>query len=394
MNGVAAANLEEAAAVAAEFLSSLDNLPNEVQHLLAEIRHKEARAQEIQQEIQRDTTRYIRHGVKSSTLKEGKENGKEKDKDSKDALIPARVATAYAELDQIADEKIRLAARLVDALTRVNARLDHDLGKVVALSGEQPQEQYEVRGGYVVGTLPGATGAPITLSANTSASIPATRSVREVQESIRGSLANDLATSTPIPSAVQGSQKRILQWHSPFLKGRRLNTGASMSSINVTGSRGGTPQARSRLAQAVHPSPPPAAPLRNRRAPSSVGDDDADADNDADADGDVDDPEESGDPEDKELYCYCQKMSYGEMIGCDNDNCAHQWFHLGCVGLKAPLPEHWYCDECLKSLGAAGAVRGRGGERRNCAHYIYIGEEQKRRRQKASEEGAGWIRRW
>ena len=41
-------------------------------------------------------------------------------------------------------------------------------------------------------------------------------------------------------------------------------------------------------------------------------DEDAEGDNDADADGD-DDPEDSGDPEDKELYCYCQKMSYGEV---------------------------------------------------------------------------------
>lgn len=61
MNSVAAANQEEAATIAAEFLSSkylsymyeyvltivsqgLDNLPNEVQHLLTEIRYKETRS--------------------------------------------------------------------------------------------------------------------------------------------------------------------------------------------------------------------------------------------------------------------------------------------------------------------------------------------------------------
>ena len=128
--------------------------------------------------IQKETTRYIRHALKNSgTPKEGKENGK--DKDAKDAQIPGRVAQAYAELDQLANEKIQLSARLVELLTRVGARLDHDLGKVIQLSGEPPQEQYEVRGGYVVGTLPGAP-APITLSANTSLQPNSARSVKEV----------------------------------------------------------------------------------------------------------------------------------------------------------------------------------------------------------------------
>lgn len=41
-------------------------------------------------------------------------------------------------------------------------------------------------------------------------------------------------------------------------------------------------------------------------------DEDAEGEDDADAEGDEDE-ENSADPEDKELYCYCQKMSYGEV---------------------------------------------------------------------------------
>ena len=33
-------------------------------------------------------------------------------------------------------------------------------------------------------------------------------------------------------------------------------------------------------------------------------------------------------------YCYCNNVSYGEMVACDADGCAREWFHLGCVGLK------------------------------------------------------------
>jgi len=81
-------------------------------------------------------------------------------KETKDALIPARVAENYALLDAIHLERIALAQRLVDSLARVGARLEHDLARVVQLSGESaPQETYVVQGGYVVGTIPAGTSA-------------------------------------------------------------------------------------------------------------------------------------------------------------------------------------------------------------------------------------------
>jgi hypothetical protein len=37
---------------------------------------------------------------------------------------------------------------------------------------------------------------------------------------------------------------------------------------------------------------------------------------------------------DEDLYCYCNQVSYGEMVACDGDGCEREWFHLECVGLK------------------------------------------------------------
>jgi len=37
---------------------------------------------------------------------------------------------------------------------------------------------------------------------------------------------------------------------------------------------------------------------------------------------------------DEPRYCYCNGVSYGEMVACDADGCAKEWFHLDCVGLK------------------------------------------------------------
>ncbi|ORX65698.1 hypothetical protein DL89DRAFT_325526 [Linderina pennispora] len=45
-------------------------------------------------------------------------------------------------------------------------------------------------------------------------------------------------------------------------------------------------------------------------------------------------------------YCYCRQVSYGEMVACDDENCEIEWFHLGCVDLKAPPKGQWFCREC------------------------------------------------
>lgn len=48
-------------------------------------------------------------------------------------------------------------------------------------------------------------------------------------------------------------------------------------------------------------------------------------------------------------YCYCRGDEYGEMVGCDNDECPYQWFHLDCLQLKSPPKSKvWYCPDCCK----------------------------------------------
>lgn len=107
--------------------------------------------------------------------------------------------------------------------------------------------------------------------------------------------------------------------------------------------------------------------------------------------------EEEMDEEDLTLYCFCQKRSYGDvsscrlflvaqllkglptqMIGCDNADCPYQWvtsisqiwffcsalmklqqFHIGCVGVKPPLPDKWYCPECSKQRNSSDRRKGR-----------------------------------
>lgn len=46
-------------------------------------------------------------------------------------------------------------------------------------------------------------------------------------------------------------------------------------------------------------------------------------------------------------YCVCQQVSYGEMIGCDNNDCPIEWFHFGCMQLTTKPKGKWYCPKCI-----------------------------------------------
>lgn len=78
-----------------------------------------------------------------------------------------------------------------------------------------------------------------------------------------------------------------------------------------------------------------------------------------------DDEDEEGEPR----YCYCNEVSFGEMVACDNDACPREWFHLSCVGMTKPPGKNgklpllmvcigylltvlvkWYCNECKDSM--------------------------------------------
>jgi inhibitor of growth protein 3 len=59
-----------------------------------------------------------------------------------------------------------------------------------------------------------------------------------------------------------------------------------------------------------------------------------------------------GEDADETRYCVCNNVSYGDMIGCDDDNCQREWFHLGCVGLLKPPQGTWYCGECTQRRAA------------------------------------------
>lgn len=47
-------------------------------------------------------------------------------------------------------------------------------------------------------------------------------------------------------------------------------------------------------------------------------------------------------------YCYCQDVSHGDMIACDNADCAIQWFHWTCAGITSEPTGEWLCNDCRR----------------------------------------------
>ncbi|KAI9714539.1 MAG: hypothetical protein M1820_000501 [Bogoriella megaspora] len=100
----------------------------------------------------------------------------------------------------------------------------------------------------------------------------------------------------------------------------------------------------------------------SRNGTAAVDTDAADANGDVEGEGaalrggeEEEDDEEDVD-EGEERYCFCNGVSYGEMVACDNVACPREWFHLTCVGLtklpgsKGELSFLLYLDVKLMAL--------------------------------------------
>ncbi|ODN98274.1 hypothetical protein L198_03517 [Cryptococcus wingfieldii CBS 7118] len=82
-------------------------------------------------------------------------------------------------------------------------------------------------------------------------------------------------------------------------------------------------------------------------------------------------------------YCYCHRVSFGEMIGCDNDDCPLEWFHLQCTNLTHPPTGKWLCNMCRPP--AAGEE---GGEPKR-SHKAGAGRSHKAGAGTSHKAGAG-----
>lgn len=143
------------------------------------------------------------------------------------------------------------------------------------------------------------------------------------------------------------NNKAATKGDDPGPKGDILSTPSATTTTVVT-TKSGRASKPSTPALGSFPDPPPrsrssrnASTANTKRShkkgavqqvAARVADEDTNSSVQGDDEGDVD--------ADEPLYCYCNGVSYGEMVACDADDCEREWFHLDCVGLKAAPPSN------------------------------------------------------
>ncbi|WWC88541.1 uncharacterized protein L201_003452 [Kwoniella dendrophila CBS 6074] len=353
---------EEAAHAAAELVSSLDNLPGEVVFLLEEIREKDVR---INQLIQRINTRHIgltKTAKQSSNLPssiaqfnlplgQGINNLPIEHLNIKDQQNLIKIKNEWIKVELLQDEKIKLSERIERLLNRAKERAKFEWLKI---GGKEILDK----------DIPSLLSSSSSINLNINGEIKPNLSSLQGINGLNELGHNDLIL--PSTGLGTGSDGRPQKKRKP----NTISIASPSSSI------------ASSLAM-----PPPPAPIRpsissrsntstsnklqiNSRHSSVTALTDPDADGEdidldlLDAEGEIDNLIENGNENENEtgenenenetddtIYCICQQRSYGEMIGCDNESCEYEWFHVKCVDISGPLPDTWYCPDCVKKLG-------------------------------------------
>ncbi|GAA94676.1 uncharacterized protein L969DRAFT_49206 [Mixia osmundae IAM 14324] len=304
---------DEAYTLLNDLVSSYDNLPSEIGHLMAEIRAKSDDYSACSMKArQRDAAIQKWHKLHGLSI----ENPKE-------VLLIEKINKNLGECRVMADDKIKLAERALRLVDRHLAKMN---GEMTRLAAQNPALLAQPN-------LYGAAG----LSAG----------LQPVFSGVEDMLAND----------EMGSVRSHKRKHHHANGTITVPTVPSIAMPNYNKDK-----ARSRLSQSYVSQGGNNKRVKYREDESALTSDDLL----------VDDVEEGGDAgEDTTEYCFCHRTSFGDMVACDNDDCEYEWFHWSCVGLKqAPDPsKKWYCPACRS--GGDQASRDRRAQKARQRYYCH-----------------------
>jgi chromatin modification-related protein YNG2 len=430
----------EIAALCQEYASSLDNVPHEVSHILKEIQHKDSKVQDLLPKIslrESQLRELLNKGspgapVSAGGTAGGSANGvgaagaggllTEQDKVRAEKLME-RIKLDYRRADEWSAHKEVLSLRLWRIIHAHKLRLEEVFTKIapgvmntaesnVAASSHSlgPLPGSAAAGGaaggsilsaiasaFGVGTSAGGMGMPalsngditgsggsgmkrkapthISLAPLTSSPLGSALSTRPANATPSGGRigARALSSERGTPSAALGSPGGYGSLDSPSRGG--------MQSPATYGSSAGRPRKsgglqKSRLGAS-------SSGLANVFSANKDSSHQEDLSLTNAFELDEHGANEGEDEKDENLYCFCQKVSYGEMIGCDSDECKFEWFHLDCVGLSKPLPQVWYCSDCqarMKLKDSSGTVKKEGSVGADSAGTKQSGANKRRKK--------------
>lgn len=225
---------------------------------------------------------------------------------------------------ELQEEKLQLAQKALDLIDKHSRRLDGQIANLVneglmpadAMTPAPPPSNLPAASQHVGGRSGGMRQSP---------GLGLVRGFNEARQGTPGA-SNQAGSNKRLKLTGLGSLGISAPMVSSGLAGRPATPG-----IKNENSRAGTPSGHSGTRKTGRKKPP------QKRVIDEDGDDDDD-----------EEEEEGGEGEDKRLYCVCQQVSYGSMVGCDDKECPFEWFHWGCVHLTEEPRGKWYCPTCSK----------------------------------------------
>ncbi|SJX63790.1 related to YNG2-component of NuA4 histone acetyltransferase complex [Sporisorium reilianum f. sp. reilianum] len=325
----------EIAAIATEFISNLDNLPQEVSHMVKEIEHKDAKIQDLLPKIaarESQLREILQKG--GSGLSNPAGNLSEADRVKAEKLAD-KIRTDYGRADEWSAQKEALSLRLWRAIHAHHKHLKDEMAKI----SPAVLSNYSATASIGTPQVPSLSALPAALAGLKSPAVEMDSPLAGLKR--KGSLLSPgiggLTPGTPMSAAARaraGGRTTPVDSGSPAPPERGLGgavRGAGASRKTRGGSLSASGPGRSSLSQSTELGG--LAGLEGFEGEAGEG--------------------EEGEEKDDTPYCFCQRVSFGEMIGCDNaenDPDCKEWFHIGCVGVTKPLPQKWYCSECLAKL--------------------------------------------
>ncbi|RPA87609.1 hypothetical protein BJ508DRAFT_410368 [Ascobolus immersus RN42] len=332
----ATAYAEDAASVLGAWIYDAANLPAEIRHLFDEIQAKNIEYTEWSMKLEKRDV--VLQNFVRATGGGHQEHPEEK-------KINDQIKHCFKQLMKIQDQKIALVEKAMKLLDTHNSRLVTKMAELTK-EGLLPEEATPVSAHPAINALrPDATHSrngsisqgsalqdsksiiksedgtvptiqlpekkrknPSTAAPIAPMSLPSTTGTPEPNDKRSGSLSGRATPIGSIPNSLKRANSTIGGGH------RRVGSTARKRVKK-------TPLAASAVATT-------ATPQEGDKAGQSIV---------------VKDDDDAGDDR---TYCFCNSVSWGNMVGCDNDDCKYEWFHWSCVGIDKEPEGQWFCSEC------------------------------------------------
>ncbi|KAG1945492.1 inhibitor of growth protein 1 [Rhinichthys klamathensis goyatoka] len=267
-----------------EYLELVESLPLDLQRCVSLMKEIDARYQEILNELDEA---YEKHRHESDPVQRRR-------------LLHC-IQRSLIRTEELGDEKIQIAGQMVEMVENRSRQLEWQ-GEIFQASQDSPESTVSV------GSTPSAV-ATVTMTPLSAAMLSASKPSVDRRRD-----------ETPTSVDKSGGKRSRRQKNGSE---NRENSSCTMEQSEEVAS--GTPKEKKAKTSSTSSKKKKRSKSKQDREPSPT-----------------DLPIDPNEP----TYCLCEQVSFGEMIGCDNEECTIEWFHFSCVGLYHKPKGKWYCPKC------------------------------------------------